>query len=545
MGIAQRRLALALVSMGCVSCLGSIGDGSSDGGGGAPAACGQATQTVRRLTQTEYDNTVRDLLGDASQPANSFPADSRNLGFDNNLQTLSTPPALVAGYESAAEKLIADAWGRDAAVTPTAWLRVCDVATAGRDCAQQMVARFAKKAWRRPLGADELTALMALVDAARSQGDDLATGTQLALRAVLMSPNFVFRVESDGAEGALSDYALASRLSYFLWSSMPDDALMARADAGTLHQPEVLKAEVQRLLADGKAQALVDSFAGQWLGTRATLEVSPDPTKFPKVTPTLKQAMHDETALFFGELLTKGGSALDLIDANFTYLNEELATYYGIPGVKGATMQRVQLPPGSHRGGLLTQAGFLTATSLTTRTSAVRRGKWVLGQLLCQAPPPPPPNIPALPSAPPPGATQRQILESHANNAACSGCHARMDPIGFALESFDAAGQWRTQDNGAVIDTSGTLEGKSFDGALALEQIIKSSPSLPSCLASTVYSYALGRSTDASDRVALAPIADRLAGSGASLAELFTSIATSPAFSQRCPSGSASDGGAP
>ncbi len=509
----------------------ATGDVSTGG-----ATCVAGASTLRRLTQTEYNNTVRDLLGDTTQPAATFPADSRNLGFDNNQQTLSMPPVLVARYESAAEKLIDDAWARDTSVSATAWLRVCDPASVGEAaCAKQIIARFAKKAWRRAVDDSELAPLYALLDVAKAQGDGFDAGVKLALRAVLLSPNFVYRSEADSpANKPLSDYALASRLSYFLWSSMPDDELFAKADAGTLHSPDVLQAEVRRMLADPKAQALVDSFGAQWLDTIDMPLISPDPKLYPQVTRTLKQAMHDETTLFFQEFLKGTRSALDMLDADFTFVNGELASFYGIAGVSGATMQKVQLPAGSNRGGLLRQAGVLALTSLMNRTSVARRGKWVLSQLLCQSPPPPPPGIPPLPTTPPPGATQRQILEQHASSSACSGCHAKMDPIGFALENFDTVGSYRTQDNGGPIDATGTVDGQAIDGAAQLESVIKADPALPSCLAQMVYSYALGRSVQTGDSATIAQITQQLMKSGGSLSELFYDVATSSAFTQRC-----------
>jgi hypothetical protein len=288
------------------------------------------------------------------------------------------------------------------------------------------------------------------------------------------------------------------------------------------------------MLADPKAQALVDSFGAQWLDTIDMPLISPDPKLFPQVTTSLKQAMHDETTLFFQEFLKGSQSALDMLDANFTFLNAELATFYGIPGVTGTTMQKVQLPAGVNRGGLLRQAGILALTSLMNRTSAVRRGKWVLSQLLCKSPPPPPPGIPAFPTTPPPGATQRQIMEQHSSNAACASCHKQMDPIGFSLENFDAVGSYRTQDNGAPIDATGTVDGQAIDGAGQLEQVIKADPALPACLVQTVYSYAVGRSVQSSDGPALSRITQQFVSGGSSLSELLYDVATSSAFTGRC-----------
>jgi hypothetical protein len=525
---------IALVAGACKS--NSAASTSTTTTTSGPIACVAGAPTLRRLTQTEYNNTVRDLLGDTTQPATDFPADSRNLGFDNNTQTLSMPPVLVAHYESAAEKLIDDAWTRDSSVSSSAWLRVCDPASIGEDaCSKQILARFAKKAWRRAVSDSELAPLITLAATAKANGDDFTTGVKLALRAILLSPYFVYRNESDTpANQPLGDYALAARLSYFLWSSMPDDELFQKADAHTLHDPQVLESEVRRMLTDGKAQALVDSFAAQWLDTIDMPLISPDPKLFPQITTTLKQAMHDETTLFFQEFLTGHGSALDMLDAGFSFLNEELAKFYGIAGVSGTTMQKVQLPPSSHRGGLLRQAGVLATTSLSTRTSVVRRGKWVLQRLMCQSPPPPPPGIPPLPTTPPLGATQRQILAQHASSQLCSGCHSRMDPVGFALENFDAVGSFRTQDNGSPIDATGTLDGRSFDGAGPLEMALKADPAVPACLVQTVYSYALGRTAQVSDQSTVAQMAKQFTSGGSILAELFHDIAVSGALTQRC-----------
>jgi hypothetical protein len=529
---------LVLVALAAAACKnsGSATSGSGGNSGTGPVACVPGAMTLRRLTQTEYNNTVRDLLGDTTRPASEFPADSRDLGFDNNTRTLSMPPVLVARYEAAAAQLIDDAWARDSAVASTAWLRVCDpAATSDEACAKQILSRFARKAWRRPVSDAEVAPLTALAATARAQGDDFATGVKLGLRAILMSPYFVYRNEADTPAGQpLSDYALAARLSYFLWSSMPDDELFAKADAGTLHTPAVLESEVRRMLADAKAQALVDSFAAQWLEAIDIPLISPNPTLFAGITPTLKQAMHDEATLFFQEFLHGKTSALDMIDASFSFMNEELAQFYGIAGIMGSDMQKVQLSPDSHRGGLLRQAGILAVTSLTNRTSVVRRGKWVLGKLMCQEPPPPPPSIPPLPTTPPAGATQRQILEQHASSPACAGCHVQMDAIGFALENFDAVGSYRTQDNGTAIDASGAVDGHAVNGAAQLAGALKADAAVPACLVKTAYSYALGRTVSSSDQPALDAITKQFTSAGSLLMELFHDVAVSSAFTQRC-----------
>jgi len=315
---------------------------------------------------------------------------------------------------------------------------------------------------------------------------------------------------------------------------MPDDALAEKADDGSLARPDVLASEVRRMMADPKASALVDNFAAQWLDTRDMLLISPFPELYPGVTPTLKQAMHDETALFFQAFLSEQRSALDLLDANFTFLNQELAAFYGISGVGGDAMQRVTVQTDSNRGGILRQAGVLAVNSLPTRTSIVRRGKWVLSQLLCQAPNPPPPNIPPLPMQVPPGATQRELLQIHAGSGICAGCHDVIDPFGFALENFDASGRYRTTENGKPIDASATLWGQSFDGPAALAELIKGNPALPACMAEMAYTYAAGRSKQADDAAVLSGITERFLAGGAHLADLFVDVATDAAFGGHC-----------
>jgi len=347
-------------------------------------------------------------------------------------------------------------------------------------CARTNLADLARRAYRRPITDDEIDGLMPFVQ----QAETIDQGMRLALEAILVSPRFLFRIEPDSS---LDDFQFASRLSYFLWSSMPDDELLQLAERHTLRDPEVLHAQIHRMLLDPKSRALVENFGGQWLQTRNLASLQPDPAKFPEFNNELRRDMLRETQLFFQSIIRDDRPIADFISANYTFVNQRLAAFYGIPNVQGAEFRRVELPPDSHRGGILTQASVLTVSSYPTRTSPVLRGKWILQNLLDSAPPPPPPNVPMLDeTAIGASVTVRQRLEQHRANPACKGCHARMDPLGFSLENYDAIGRWRTHEGDLPID--------SGDGPEALKQLLlKDQDRFARCLASKLMTYALGR----------------------------------------------------
>jgi len=305
-------------------------------------------------------------------------------------------------------------------------------------CARANLADLARRAYRRPVTNADIDGLMHFVE----QAGSIDHGMQLALEAILVSPRFLFRIEP---ADHLDDFQFAARLSYFLWSSMPDDELYELAQQRRLRDPEVLHSQIQRMLLDPKSRALTENFAGQWLQIRNLASLQPDPVTFPQFNAELRRDMLRETQLFFQSIIRDNRPIADFISANYTFLNQRLAAFYGIPNVEGPQFRRVDLPPDSHRGGILTQASVLTVTSYPARTSPVLRGKWILQNLLDSAPPPPPPNVPTLEeTALPATATMRQRLEQHRSNPACNSCHARMDPLGFDLENYDAIGQWRT-----------------------------------------------------------------------------------------------------
>lgn len=413
--------------------------------------------------------------------------------------------------------------------------------------------RFLRRAWRRPVSAAEVERLAELVQQVTADGKPWEAGMQLALQAVLCSADFLFRVERDEDPAAmqvrtLSQHQLATRLSYFLWSSMPDDELLELADQGQLTAQ--LAPQVQRMLADAKSSVLVTSFAMQWLQLQRLELAEPDRTLFPMFNDGLRRSMRRETELFIGSIITEDRSLLDLIAADYTFLNESLATLYGIRDtagsreggaaggtpIRGSEFVRVALP-GGDRGGLLTQASILTVTSNPTRTSPVKRGRWVLEQILGAPPPPPPPNVPELPEGEGSVATGslRERLEQHRENAACANCHARMDPIGFALENFDAVGRYRTHDGEFEIDAAGELpDGTIVGGPADLQRVILSRRrEFVRCVVEKLLVYSLGRGLEYYDRPVTESIIRKAEQMDFRFSSVITAIVQSEAFGMR------------
>ncbi len=419
--------------------------------------------------------------------------------------------------------------------------------------ARVILRAFARRAFRRPVLDAEVERMVRPVNLAQKQGESFERGIQLAMQAILTSPHFLFRVETNpknakadpkyGGEkiGLVDDYQLASRLSYFLWSSMPDEELFDCAARGTLKDPVVLEKQVRRMLKDEKAQALADNFASQWLTLRNLDTAAPDPDYFPDFNEDLRTAMRQETSLFFQAIVREDRSIMDFLDADFTYLNEPLAKHYGIAGVSGSEFRRVVFDAlqAKQRGGLLTQASVLTVTSNPTRTSPVKRGKWVLETILGTPPPPPPPNVPELVEAKKEAAatftTVRQRLQEHRKNPACASCHARMDPIGFGLENYDATGAWRTLDGKAPLDASGTLtSGESFRGPTQLKSILKAKKNeFAMALSAKLLTYALGRGLEARDKCVVQDIAKSLTKNDYRFSALVVAVAQSDPFRKR------------
>jgi hypothetical protein len=409
-------------------------------------------------------------------------------------------------------------------------------------CDRKIVSSLARRAYRRPVRPDEVSKLAGLVSMAVAKGDSFEEGIVQAIQAILVSPHFLFRIEQDrrltraGDIHLISQHELASRLSYFLWSSMPDDELLRLADEQALRRPGALEAQVKRMLKDPKSQALAENFGGQWLELRKLESVKPERELFPEFEEYLRMSMRRETEMFFENIVRQDRSILDFVDADYTFLNERLARFYKIPNVTGPEFRQVSLVGNPERGGVLTHASVLTVSSYSTRTSPVLRGKWILENILNAPPPPPPPDVPNLDEAKIGSSmTLRQQLEEHRKNATCAACHARMDPLGFGLENFNAIGQWRAQDGKFPVDSSGTLpDGRSFNGPQELKAILKADRDVfTRGLTEKLLTYALGRGLERYDRPAVKKIAARVAANDYRFSSLALEIVNSLPFQYR------------
>jgi hypothetical protein len=417
---------------------------------------------------------------------------------------------------------------------------LCDPASSPA-CVDRILSTLARKAYRRPVTRNEVAALKKFTALAQAEGQSPEQGIQLAIQAMLVSPHFLFRIERDpnptdpSAVHNISDIELASRLSYFLWSSMPDEELLSLAEAGKLRSPGVLDAQVKRLLADERSAALADNFAGQWLELRNLDTVKPDPQKFPAWGPELREAMRTETRLFFEYALRQNRPLSDFLDARYTFLNELLARHYGIEGVAGPEFRRVELAT-NQRGGILSHASVLTVSSYPTRTSPVIRGKYVLDNILGAPPPPPPPDVPTLDEEAVGNAgSLRQQLEKHRSNPTCASCHSRMDVLGFGLENYDAIGRWRTVDGKFPIDVSGTFpNGKSFTSPAEMRALLMDeTPEFARCVTEKMLTYALGRGLERYDNRTVNEISRNLAAGGYRFQTLIHEIVRSLPFQSR------------
>lgn len=397
---------------------------------------------------------------------------------------------------------------------------------------RKIVTDLARRAYRRPVTDREVDELVRLIERVQRDGESFEEGLCLAIQRLLISPHFLFRVERTPQ---LTQHELATRLSYFLWSSLPDEELFRCADEGKLRQPEVLEAQVRRMLRDDRAGALVENFGGQWLRTRALESHLPDRNAFPEFTDYTRMSMKQETERFFEYVLREDRPILDFVEGQYTFLNQRLAEFYGIRGVKGHEFRKVDLT-GSGRGGVWRHASVLTVSSYPNRTSPVLRGKWILENLLNAPPPPPPPDVPALEEKElGKSVSLREQLARHRSNAACVSCHVRMDPLGLALERFDAIGRWRDRDGTLPIDDAATLaDGRAIKGPDGLAAVLKADPkAFAECLAEKLLTYALGRGLDRSDRKTLKALVQRLADEDYHFSSLVLGIVRSEAFQTR------------
>jgi hypothetical protein len=408
-----------------------------------------------------------------------------------------------------------------------------------KQAAREMITNFSQRAFRRPVTKQEVERLANLAEQAWKHGEKFEDGMALAFQATLVSPHFLYRgelqPEPDNAKAIypVNEYALASRLSYFLWSTMPDEELFRHAERRTLRKN--LDAQVRRMLKDAKASALVDNFAGQWLQLRNVTTMSPDPKTFKNFDEPLREAMRRETELFFERILRDDRSVLDLLNADYTFANERLAKHYGLEGVEGSEFRRVSLS-GTPRRGILTHGSILALTSNPTRTSPVKRGKWVLDNLLNAPPPPPPPDVPELKEGKELKGTLRERMEQHRADSLCASCHARMDPIGFAFEHFDGIGGWREKEGEEKIDASGELlTGEKFDGHSEFISILaaQKKDQFVRAMADKMLTYALGRGLEYYDKCALDEITARLAKNDYRFSELVLGVVKSTPFQKR------------
>ncbi len=646
---------------------------ASDDSGGVPEGPDPGRVTVHRLNRTEYNNTVRDLLGTQQTPSSAFPADDFGLGFDNIADVLSTSPLQAELYERAADGLISEAmalpitepikfqveaetavatvgqqsgdawnlfsngevystldlpydgkylfrariWGQQAGpdlphanltidqvpvlmidtdavdnaakiyeieVTAKAGVHkfaveftndfydadlmadrnllvdyftvegpldlvagdneqrtrimICDPVVDGEEaCGRKILSAFAGRAWRRPVTEDEVTRLYQFIAEAKAAGEDFDAGLRVALQAVLVSPFFVFRVELDPTPTGLdphplTDHELASRLSYFLWSSMPDDELRAAADQGLLQDPKQVEAQALRMLEDPRAAALIDNFAGQWWLIRNVEIAFKDVLLYPQWDDAMKASMRTELRMFAESFFAADRSMLEMLTSTKTFVDDRLAAHYGLEGAFGPDFVEADFGDQPYQG-ILNKAGLMTVLSHADHTSVVKRGKWVMENLLCQTPPPPPPGVDTK-LEPLVGKTQREILEQHRKDPKCAGCHLAMDPLGFGLEHYDPLGVWREDENGLTIDPSGTLpNGKPFADGLEMQTLISSEPDFSKCVARKTFIYALGRGATVADIDYLDEVVAGFETGQYRFADLVVNLVTSDVFRQR------------
>ncbi|GAB4152766.1 MAG: DUF1592 domain-containing protein [Planctomycetaceae bacterium] len=411
--------------------------------------------------------------------------------------------------------------------------------------AREILTKFASRAYRRPATPDEIAKLVRLTEFVMKQGDSFERAIQVAVQSVLVSPHFLFRVENSPAPNdatkkhTIQDYELASRLSYFLWSSMPDDELFDLAKRGELKRPDVLEQQVRRMLKDPKSKSITENFAAQWLNLRILDEVTPDTKRFPTFNAKLRSAMRRETELFFEEIVRQDRSILDFLDGRFTFMNETLAKHYGVPGIKGDQFQKVNFTGklAKQRAGVLTHASILTITSNATRTSPVKRGKWILVNIFDTPPPPPPPGVPELDEEKiaTGNLSLRKQFEIHRKNPVCASCHDTMDSLGFGFENFNAVGKWREKDGKNPVDASGTLPGgHRFSGPIELVGILKKREAdFARCFTRKLLTFALGRGLEDYDKCAVDDIIKKTAQSKYRFSDIVLEIVRSKPFQMK------------
>ncbi len=497
---------------------------------------------IRRLNREEYANTVRDLLSSKSPVVKTFPLDEEKLGFTNNADALAISGLLVQQYMNAAEALAAEA------VTHLSDVLPCVPATVGEDaCAKQFITQFGGRAFRRPLSAEESQRFVDLYTEGKKDG--FASGISLVIEGMLQSPNFLYRVErgrpaqANSKTTLVTSYEMASRLSYFVWGTMPDKALFDRAAADELSTPAQLQAEVRRMLPDPRARESVARFQRQWLAFGDGMGISKDTALFPQWNSQLQADLHREISTFADHVFNVDGRIETLLTAPYTFVNARLAAFYGLPAQTGEEFVRVELP-GGKRGGVLTQGALMATLSYQTQTSPIHRGKFVREHLLCQELPLPAPQLAA--QIKPPEVTgamsTRDRFAQHSSNASCSGCHSLMDPIGVAFEHFDPIGRWRDKDGAFDVKDDGKLIGTldvdgPVNGPVDLGAKLASSSQVHECVVKEWFRYANGRAETDLDACTVETLVKGFDADGHDMRELMVKMAASDAFRYRSTEG--------
>ena len=498
---------------------------------------------IRRLTKTEYGNTLHDLFGVEPSIADGLPDEVSGEGYLNSVSPLLLEQYLAIA-DQVLDRILAPEGSPPTDIQKRLFGEAAGPETEARNAAREVARSLARKAYRRPPTEAELDVLVEAFDLGRQNHLGYQQSLHLMLKAILVSPQFLFITPAGEAEPGtaivpLDDYQLAARLSYFLSATMPDDELMALAESGTLHDPAVLEGQVKRLLQDPRSRALFDGFGAQWLGVGSLQDQVFDPAIFPQMTAEVREAMYDEARLFFESIVRENRSVINFVAADYTYLNGPVAAIYGLEEtVTGSEMRRVQLSDGN-RGGVLGMPGVLAATSFPNRTSPVKRGVWVLEQVLGDHVPAAPPSVPSL-DAQDQGTVAnlslRERTELHRTNPVCANCHKILDPIGFGLENFDAIGQWRDRDNnGEAIDAAGELpEGERFSGPKDLKAIIAGrGDDLARNLVERLLAYALGRRLGGYDEIVVDNLMQEIAGDGYRMQTLINAVVASYPFTHR------------
>jgi len=531
-------LALGLILAACTGRFGDTPEPVGQAEGPICKGLQPGKSPIRRMTRFEYDNTVRDLLGDTTEPAKNFVAEEEAMGFNNQATALGVTELLAEQFMDASEQVAANAAKGMNSLLP------CDPAEIGEDtCARQFISSFGKRAYRRPLASAEVDKLYALYQWGK-QAYGFSNGVQVALQAMLQSPFFLYRVEfgsPDPVEGdvvELNSYEIASRLSYLIWGSMPDDELFHAADAGELGTAGEIAAQARRMLDDPKARAAVENFNFQWLGMRTVETLNKDMSMYPDFKPELRGLWKEETLAFLDHVIfDEGGDVKDMFTAPYSMMNAELAAFYGISGPQGDAFEKVELDP-VQRAGFLTHASLLAINAKPDQSSPVHRGKFVRERLLCQELPPPPNNAVIVAPDVTPGTSTRERFKEHAENPSCSVCHRMMDPLGFGFEHYDGMGRWRDMDQGLPGDASGEILASrdadgACDGAVEHASRLGDSEQVRQCVATQWFRFGYGHAEQEEDQCAMHQLQEAFKASGYNVKELIVALTQTDAFRYR------------